>query len=218
MANAPIRFYFDYVSPYAYLAWTQLHGIAQRHGRTVEPVPIVLGAVLGAFGTKGPAEVPAKRDYLFKHLVRIAHVLQVPFVAPPSHPFNPLLALRVTLAVEDAQVRQRLVSALYSAVWAGGGGAEKPEQVAAVVKSLGLDPEPLLARAQTPEVKNQLRQNTDEMMKLGGFGVPTYTADGEMFFGVDSLGHLELFLRGEDPLKPEALERWRRLPATATRG
>lgn len=218
MANAPIRFYFDYVSPYAYLAWTQLHGIAERHGRTVEPVPVLFGAVLTAFNAKGPAEVPAKRDYLFKHLVRIAHVLGVPFVAPPSHPFNPLAALRATLAVEDTQVRQRLISALYSAVWAGGGGAEKPEQVAAVVKSLGLDPEPLLARAQTPEVKNQLRQNTDEMMKLGGFGVPTYTVDGEMFFGVDSLGHLELFLRGEDPLEPEALERWRRLPATATRG
>lgn len=55
-------------------------------------------------------------------------------------------------------------------------------------------------------------------MKLGGFGVPTYTTDGELFFGVDSLGHLELFLRGEDPLEPEALERWRRLPSTATRG
>lgn len=139
MANAPIRFYFDYVSPYAYLAWTQIHGIAERHGRTVEPVPVLFGAVLTAFNAKGPAEVPARRDYLFKHLVRIAHVLKVPFVAPPAHPFNPLAALRVTLAVEDAEARKRLISALYSAVWAGGGGAEKPEQVAAVVKSLGLD-------------------------------------------------------------------------------
>lgn len=217
MANAPIRFYFDYVSPYGYLAWTQLQGIAERHGRTVEPVPVVLGAILSTFGTKGPAEVPAKRDYLFKHLVRIAHGLKVPFVAPPSHPFNPLAALRMTLAVEDAEARKRLVSAVYTAVWAGGGGAEKPEQVAAVAEAVGLDPKPLLAAAQSPEVKNQLRQNTDELLKLGGFGVPSYTAEGELFFGVDSLVHLEAFLRGEDPLEPEALERWRHLPASVKR-
>lgn len=218
MANSPIRFYFDYVSPYAYLAWTQMHALAARHGRAVEPVPALLGGVLSALGTKGPAEVAPKRDYLFKHLVRLAHDLGVPFVAPPSHPFNPLAALRVTLAVEEAGARQRLVSALYAAAWADGGGVERPEQVAAVAQSVGLDPGPLLAAAQTPGVKERLRQNTEELLQRGGFGVPTYTADGELFFGVDSLGHLERFLRGEDPLTPEALERWRHLPSTASRG
>lgn len=217
MEKTPIRFYFDYVSPYAYFVWTQLPAIAERHGRTVEPVPVLLAAALKALDTRGPGEVAPKRDYLYRHIVRVAHGLGVPLAVPPSHPFNPLTALRVTLAVEDARARERLITALYRAVWAEGTGAETPERVAAVVESVGLDPKPLLAAAQTPEVKERLRLNSEEMLKLGGFGVPTYTADGELFFGVDSLMHLEWFLRGEDPLTPEARERWRQLPISATR-
>lgn len=217
MMRTPIRFYFDYISPYAYLAWTQMQGIAARHERSVEPVPILFAGVLNALGTKGPAEVPAKRNYLYKHLVRLAHGLGVPFEMPPAHPFNPLAALRVTEAVQDMEARALLVSALYAAAWAGGGGVERPEQVAAVVKSVGLDAEALLAASQTPEVKERVRHHTEELLKLGGFGVPSYTVDGELFFGVDSLNHLDAFLLGEDPLKPEALERWRKLPASAKR-
>jgi 2-hydroxychromene-2-carboxylate isomerase len=217
MANSPIRYYFDYISPYGYLGWTQIHRIAERHGRTVEPVPVLLAGVLNALGTKGPAEVAPKREYLYKHLVRLAHQFGVPFQMPPTHPFNPLVSLRVTLAVADPEARGRLVSALYAAVWAGGGGAESPEQVAVIAQSVGLDPRALLAATKTGEVKERLRLNTEELLRLGGFGVPTYTADGELFFGVDSLAHLELFLRGEDPLTPEALERWRRLPSSASR-
>jgi hypothetical protein len=68
-----------------------------------------------------------------------------------------------------------------------------------------------------PSSRRPRTPSTDELLKLGGFGVPSYTADGELFFGVDSLGHLEAFLRGEDPVKPEAVERWRHLPASARR-
>src|SRR5512140_3653821 len=91
-----IRFCFDYVSPYAYLAWTQIHALAARHGREVTPVPVLFAALLDAAGTKGPAEIPAKRGYVFKDVLRSAHRLRVPLVPPPAHPFNPLLALRVS--------------------------------------------------------------------------------------------------------------------------
>src|SRR5262245_64367925 len=96
LAHAPVRFLFDYLSPYAYIAWTQVHGLAERHGRQVEPVPILFAALLGTYGHKGPAEIPPKRVYTFKHVVRLAHRVSVPLKPPPAHPFNPLLALRVT--------------------------------------------------------------------------------------------------------------------------
>lgn len=217
MNRAPLRFFFDYVSPYSYLAWTQLPALAERHVRIVEPVPVLFAGVLNALGTVGPAEVPRKRFYVYKHTRRIAHELGVPFVMPAAHPFNPLLALRVTAAVRDMEDRRRLVTALYAAAWAGGGGLTEPERVGAVVASVGLDAEALLAAAQTPAVKDQLRRNTEELLALEGFGVPTIMADGELFFGVDSLGHLERFLRGEDPISREEMERLRNLPVGASR-
>jgi 2-hydroxychromene-2-carboxylate isomerase len=191
--------------------------MAARHGRTVELLPVLFAGVLNALGTTGPAEVKQKRFYIYKHTRRIAHELGVPFVMPAAHPFNPLLALRVTAAVQDEAARSRLVSALYDAVWAGGGGLLQPERVGQVVASVGLDAQALLAVAQTPAVKDQVRRNTEELLALEGFGVPTVVADGELFFGVDSLGHLERFLRGEDPLSREELERLKTLPVAASR-
>lgn len=217
MSRAPLRFYFDYVSPYAYLAWTQLPALAERHGRTLEAVPVLLAGVLNTLGTTGPAEVPRKRFYTYKHTHRLAHALGVPFTYPSAHPFNPLFALRVTAAVSEAPVRARLVSALFSAAWAGGGGLLEPERVKACVTSVGLDASALLAAAQTPEVKDRLRSNTEELLAREGFGVPTVLVDEELFFGVDSLGHLERFLRGEDALSPEERERLRSLPMAASR-
>jgi 2-hydroxychromene-2-carboxylate isomerase len=217
MNRAPLRFFFDYVSPYAYLAWTQLPALAERHGRTVELLPVLFAGVLNTLGTTGPAEVKQKRFYIYKHTSRLAHDLGVPFVFPAAHPFNPLLALRVTAAVQDAEARRRLVSALYAAVWAGGGGLVQPERVGEVVASVGLDAQALLAAAQTPAVKDEVRRNTEELLALEGFGVPSLMADGELFFGVDSLGHLERFLRGEDPLSREERERLRNLPVAASR-
>lgn len=218
MNRAPLRFFFDYVSPYAYLAWTQLPALAERQGRPLELVPVLFAGLLNALGTTGPAEVPRKRLYIYKHTTRLGHDLGVPFAVPPAHPFNPLLALRVTAAVHDAEARRQLVSALYAAAWGGGEGVEGPERVGAAVASAGLDAQALLAAAQTQAVKDELRRNTEELLALGGFGVPSVLADGELFFGVDSLGHLERFLRGEDSLTPAELERLRNLPISASRG
>ena len=218
MASSPLRFCLDYLSPYAYLAWLRMPAIAARHGRTLEPVPVLLAGLLNAVGSVGPAEIPAKRVYVFKQTFRIAHEQGAPFTPPPSHPFNPLLSLRVTAAVDDVEARTRLVTALYTAAWGEGRGIETPEQVGAVLTAAGFDAQALLAAAATPEVKGRVRRNTEEALAQGTFGVPSVLVDGEMFWGVDSLGHLERFLEGRDPLTPADLARWQHLPATATRG
>ncbi|NOJ95394.1 2-hydroxychromene-2-carboxylate isomerase [Corallococcus coralloides] len=217
MASSPLRFCLDYLSPYAYLAWLRMPAIAREHGRELEPVPVLLAGLLNAVGSVGPAEIPAKRVYVFKQTFRIAHEQGAPFSLPPSHPFNPLLSLRVTAAVDDVAERVRLTTALYSAAWGQGRGIETPEQVGAVLTEGGFDAQSLLERAQLPEVKDRLRKNTEGALAQGAFGVPSVLVDDEMFWGVDSLGHLERFLEGRDPLTPADLERWRHLPATADR-
>jgi 2-hydroxychromene-2-carboxylate isomerase len=206
----PLDFYFDFISPYAYLGWTQIHEIANRHGREVRAIPVLFAAMLKHSGTLGPAEIPLKRIYIFKDTIRTARHVGVPFTAPPSHPFNPLLALRVATVEPSREV----IDALYRAIWAGGGGVETEEAVASALGARGAE---LLAAANEPATKQKLRDATDAAIAAGVFGVPTMIADGELFWGVDSFPHLERFLAGRDPITPEDAAAFARLVPSANR-
>ena len=212
-----MRFYFDYISPYAYLAWTQVHTLAARHGRTVEPVPVLFAALLNHHGQLGPAEIPAKRLYVFKNVVRIADGLGVPLAPPPSHPFNPLLALRISGLDMDADVRHQLIDGLFAAAWGGGPGVTDAGMVARIADRAGLDGADAVTRAQEPANKERLAAATADAIRAGVFGVPTIDVDGELFWGYDAFDHVDQFLRGEDPVSDELLARWADLPASAHR-
>jgi 2-hydroxychromene-2-carboxylate isomerase len=214
---SPLLFLFDYVSPYSYLASTQVRALASRHGRQVEPVPVVFGALLTAHGTRGPAEVAARREYLFKDVVRLGRALSVPIGPPATHPFNPLIALRATGVIDDPSTRWTLVDALFRAAWVEGRRLDAPEVVQAVASEGGLDGAALVAAAAAPDAKQRLRGNTDDALAAGVFGVPTVRADGELFWGVDSLPHLDAFLAGEGTIDADVLARWRAVSPSVTR-
>mgnify|MGYP001349784256 CR=1 FL=1 len=212
----PLPFYFDFISPYAYLGWRQIHDLAARHGETVEPIPILFAALLSAHGHKGPAEIPSKRIYTFKHALRIAAEHGIDLVPPPAHPFNPLLALRVVSALEG-EAQRRGIDALYDATWRTGEGVHDASAVVAALDRADLPGQELVAAAQTPEVKARLRVATEGALARGVFGVPTVFVGDELFWGQDSFGHLEAHLRGEDPAADERIRRWRDLPVGARR-
>jgi 2-hydroxychromene-2-carboxylate isomerase len=216
---AAIAFYFDFISPYAFLAWTQIRELAARHGREVEPVAVVFAALLDAHGTKGPAEVAAKRAYLGKDLARKAHRLGIAGLRPPpSHPFHPIAALRAASVATDPKVRERIVDALFLAVWTKGEAIDRPERVKAVLDAAGLDGTEIVRATAEIAVKDRLRTSTDAAIAKGIFGVPTAEADGELFWGTDSLPELELFLQGNLPSSALAFaDAWTSLPAGATR-
>lgn len=215
---ATIRFHFDFISPYAYLAWTQIHALAERHQARVEPVPVLFAALLDAHGTLGPAEVPAKRNYLVHDVHRIARRFGVrPPLPPPAHPFNPLLALRASSLSLAASDRRRLIDALFAAVWQGGGGVEGDENVASIARGAGLDGEAVIAGAKNAETKEKLRTQTEAAIRAGIFGVPSMIVEDQLFWGVDSLPHLEAYLEGAPPIGPTELARWAAMPATAQR-
>ena len=116
MSGEVIRFYFDYISPNAYLAWSQLPALAKRNGCVIDPVPVLFAGLLEANRQLGPAEVPAKMRWMWKNILRKAAVIGVPLNAPAFHPFNPLLALRVSSLGLDAKQRRALIDALFAAV------------------------------------------------------------------------------------------------------
>ena len=213
----PLTFTFDFISPYAYLGWTQIHRVAAAHGRWVQPVPVLFAGLLNHWGQLGPAEIAPKRAYVFRDVLRTAVVLGLRVRPPPAHPFNPLLALRVCCVDMDASTRRRLIDLLFAATWVEGSGVDHEEGVAAALSAAGLDSQTVLAQARQPAAKGRLRANTEGAIAAGVFGVPTVVADGEMFWGYDSFGHLDRFLGGERSVDDRALARWAELPAAAQR-
>jgi 2-hydroxychromene-2-carboxylate isomerase len=213
-------FYFDFISPYAFLGWRHVRAIARRHGRHVEPVPVLFAGLLRAHGTKGPAEVPAKRSYLVYDIARKAHRLGIAGMKPPpAHPFNPLFALRVASVDMPADARERVIDALFDAAWTKCRAIDTLEAVGAALADAEIDPKPLVAAATTPELKARLRERTDAVIKSGVFGVPTVVAEGELFWGTDSLEDLDRLVSGNMPPGAELAKdwNWEGLPAAATR-
>lgn len=203
-AAAPIRFLFDYVSPYAYLASTQIRALAKRHGRAVEPVPVLFAAMLDASGARGPGELPMRREYMFKDVLRLAKSLHVPIAPPVAHPFNPLLALRATTLVTNMDERWALVDRLFRAAWV----EQRRIDDSSVVGELA---------ARAGDAKTELRTTTESAIAEGVFGVPTMLADGDHFWGVDSLPLLDRFLGGERAVDEAELARWRAIRPSAQR-
>jgi 2-hydroxychromene-2-carboxylate isomerase len=215
-----LRYYLDFISPYAYLGWPQARALAKRRGVPLRPVAVLFAALLDSHGQKGPAEIEPKKIYTFKHVTRLARDLGVRLQPPPAHPFNPLLALRVASlpGLSDEQ-RLRVVDVLYELVWASGEGVTDPVVVARALDGAGLPGAAMVEEAGTPEAKERVRKQTEDAIARGVFGVPSIEVEstGEIFWGQDSIPHVEKHLAGEDVLTQEWLERWKDLPAGAIR-
>ena len=210
-----VRFYFDYISSNAYLAWIRLPEIAARYGYTVEPVPVLFAGLLEAHGQLGPAEVVAKALWMGKNNLRKAALLGIPLHRPAFHPFNPLLALRVSSLPLSAKDRSAVITALFEAVWVKGLHVSEPDVVETIGDELGLEGKILVAQARTPEIKGQLRRQTEDAIARGVFGVPSMEVHGEIFWGYDDFPYLELHLAGKDPLDQEEWKRWISAPKSS---
>ncbi|HVG05313.1 MAG TPA: DsbA family protein, partial [Burkholderiaceae bacterium] len=156
-----IRFYFDYISPNAYLAWTQLPALAERNGCRIEPVPVLFAGLLEAHRQLGPAEVAPKMRWMWKNIARKAVMIGVPLNAPAFHPFNPLLALRVSSLPLPVAQKWKLIEALFAAVWVRGMHIANSTVVEQVANEAQLDGASLVAQASQSECKAQLRMQTD---------------------------------------------------------
>jgi 2-hydroxychromene-2-carboxylate isomerase len=210
-----VEFYFDPISPYAWLAARQSERV-EAAGARLDFRPVLLGGLLAAHGTKGPAETAAKRAYTMRDVLRLAARLGLPVQGPPTHPFNPLRALRMCIAIGDAGERRRFGEALLDAAWARGLDLADDAVLAALSQECGLDGRALLARAGDADVKQRLIDATGAAVAAGIFGVPTYRIDGEIFWGEDRIDALLWRLQGntiDESLLAKVLAR----PASAVR-
>ncbi|MCW9045303.1 MAG: 2-hydroxychromene-2-carboxylate isomerase [Alphaproteobacteria bacterium] len=174
-----ISWYFDYVSPFAYLQSTRLAEVAKQADITFKPV--LFAGMLRHWEHKGPAEIPGKRILTFRHAQWLANKMGVPYHLPESHPFNPLKALRLTIALGCTT---EVVESIFETIWVDGLTPDSEKGWFAITKKLGIEnPEELLS---TPEVKATLQNNGTQALTVNIFGVPTFEIDGELFWGVDT--------------------------------
>ena len=198
-----IAFYFDPISPYAYLAFEQLPETLMGLSVRVRYKPVLFAGLLKAHGQRGPAEIVPKRDWTYRHVGWLAQHHGVPLDLPAAHPFNPLSLLRLALActISDApgECNRYVAEQVFRHVWRGGQDANEPARLAAL-EALLQDhmrqrQKPWLA-PDSEEVKQRLRSNTEEALALGLFGVPAMVTSGRVFWGLDGLPMLRDCLNG----------------------
>lgn len=202
--------YFDVISPYVYLQLPDLDRLPAT--TAVRPVPILFAALLKHSGTKGPAEVPAKRLHTYRQCAWLAKARGLPFRMPPQHPFNPLGALRLLCSLGPTLDQARIASRF---VFEQGKDPSTPEGLKQLGSELGVnEPEALVT---APSAKDRLRANTEDAVARGVWGVPTFLVGGELFWGADSFPMMLDYLHDPGLFETPEMRRIATLPIGAAR-
>jgi len=197
MSAAPIDFYFDFSSPYGYVASRLAADIERSTGRALRWRPVLLGAIFKTTGQAPLTEVPLKGDYSRRDFARTARLHKVEYRHPDPFPVGTVAACRAFYALDaiDPQAARRLAEALFLAFFRDNRDISTASGVLAIAKEAHLDGEALARSIEDPAVKDRTRRAVEEAIAAGVFGSPYFIADGEPFWGVDRIPMLESWVR-----------------------
>lgn len=195
-ANKPIEFWFDFSSPYAYLASERIDDLAAKYGRKVKWRPVMLGAAFKASGLPLLLSVPLKGEYSKRDIERSARFMGLPYTFPPKFPLATLVAARgyYWLHGQDCGKAREFAHAVFRAYWVDGRDIGESPVVLDIAGKLGIDGDAFAAAIATPEVKDRVKQETEAAIAQGMFGAPYFMVDGEPFWGADRLPQIDKWL------------------------
>lgn len=180
-----VDWYFDFISPFAYLQWHLLQ--RETSTFTLQPIPTLFAGLLAHWDNKGPVEIAPKRQWTYEHCLWIAHRHDIPMRLPAQHPFNPLPLLRLCIAKQNNHV---VVDRLFHFAWQEGHLPSDAVAWQALLQELEITS----AEIETTEVKNTLRRHGELAIASGVFGVPTAVVNERCFWGVDATDMLIAYL------------------------
>lgn len=207
-----LDWYFDFVSPFSYLQFECFDRLPA--GSEVEFRPILFGALLTHLNQRGPAEIPHKREFTYKHVQWLADRNDIPFKFPPAHPFNPVRLLRLSIALGN---QVDVVRTIFRFIWREGRLADAPRDWQELIDRLGITGADAEAKIADARVKDELRQNFEAAKAAGVFGVPTFAVADELFWGFDAMPMLIAYLRDPALLNSGEMTRINRLPSAVQR-
>jgi len=190
-----LEIFFDYVSPFSYLADSQLPALGERTGAELRYRPMLLGGVMKSSGNSPPFSVPAKGRYVLLDSQRWAARYGIPLNPNPHFPINTVLPLRAALVLQEDGGFAAYHEAVFRAMWSEGQNVADAEVLRGVLEKLGIDADHVFTRCQEPGIKDALRASTDEAVERGAFGAPTFFVGDQIFFGNDRLDFVEEALR-----------------------
>jgi 2-hydroxychromene-2-carboxylate isomerase len=202
-----VDWYFDFISPFAYLQWARLGELPA--GVEVRLQPVLLAGILNHWGQLGPAELAPKRRFTYQHVTWLAARAGLPFTMPAGHPFNSLPLLRLAWSLGPTR---EVVARLFRYVWVEGRIPQQAEAWAALLDELGLS-----GAVDAPAVKERLRAATDAAIARGVFGVPTAALDGHLFWGYDATDMLLDYCHDPASLDTAAMRHATGVPIAAAR-
>lgn len=191
---ARVEYFFDYVSPYSYVAHNALKSFVPRTGADLVIRPMFLGGVMQATGNRPPGMVAAKGKYMGVDLARACKRLGITLHMNPNFPMNTRGLTRATIGLADQPDQQaRFIETVFNICWNDTRGIDPgdPAQLGPALAQAGFNPEAIMALANADENKAQLRANTEEAVERGAFGAPTFFVGTQMFFGHDRLDYVE---------------------------
>lgn len=194
-------FYFDFLSPYSYLAFQWLkknQALLKSLDIKVNFQPTILSKLIHSYETKGPAEIESKRNYLFKDCLRYASLNGVDFCTPKTLPFNSLYALRLVLACPEEN-KFELIDSIFTKGWGKGEEIGEEDSYLEILRENGL-PVEMMEQTTSKEIRRELKQILTKATNNGVFGLPTFIYQNELFWGNDSTKYLELFIANKDPI------------------
>jgi 2-hydroxychromene-2-carboxylate isomerase len=194
---APIEFYYDFASPYGYMAATRIGALAAKHGRDVQWKPILLGVVFKVTGGVPLPTAPLKGDYSRRDMERSARLSKIPFKVPSKFPIAGQSPSRVIYSLEaEGPARQQEVTlALYRAYMVEDKDISSPEVSAEVAATVGMDRQQVLDLIADPVMKEKLKTETEAAIQRGVCGSPFMIVDGEPFWGFDRLDQVDRWLQ-----------------------
>ena len=208
-----IEWYFDFISPFAYLQHIQLQKVLNnRQDIQLHYRPILFAGLLKANGHKGPAEIPAKRIFTYRYCHWYARQHNIPFNMPAAHPFNPLTLLRLAIAESNASA---VISQLFEHVWVHSQDDPHFFEATSIEHQCGF--RNIAERTADSTVKETLKDNTTNAIELGVFGVPTLLVNNELFWGADTTAMAIAFLDNPALLDNDAYQHIDNLPVAQAR-